>query len=326
MTTATACPDPSARPTFMGKDIVSAKAEDARFHVISAPYEKTVSYGKGTAGGPAAIIAASLELETFDGVSCPADAGIHTVPEPVDCSGSGEEALDRVRDAVARSLKMKAVPLLLGGEHTVSYGAFMALKEVLPGTVGVIQFDAHADLRDRYENSPLSHACVMRRAYDLGLPFIQVGVRSLSLAEHEFRKAHNVPRLDAADIGRWGVDAFVFPPDFPEQVYLTFDVDALDPSIMPATGTPEPGGMSWFDVTRLFEAIAAKKRIVGADIVELAPIANLPYADFTAARLLYNLMGYIARSSATGAVKQPDKSRLDKLSELLSKPDAPKTA
>lgn len=192
-------------------------------------------------------------------------------------------------------LDCNGLPVLLGGEHTVTYGALAALKKRF-GTFGIIQFDAHADLRDSYEGSPWSHACVMRRAVkDLGLPLAQFGVRAMCLDEAEARKEHGVTFHDAASIARSGLPESLLPPDFPRQVYLTFDVDGLDPSIMPATGTPVPGGLGWYQSLDIAERTLSGRDVLGFDVVELAPVPGMHASDFAAARLTYALMGIVAR-------------------------------
>lgn len=273
--------------------------ETAFFHIIPAPLEATVSYGGGTGHGPAAILAASQQLELWDGESVPARLGIHTHPA-VDCSGTAADpqsvppALERIRAVVADVAARGGFPIVLGGEHTVSYGALAALAERF-GRFGVIQFDAHADLRDSYEGTPWSHACVMRRAVaDLGLPLVQFGVRALCLEEVEARQRYGVRFYDAAELAAGATPEM--PSDFPDLVYLSFDVDGLDPAIMPATGTPVPGGLGWYQALELARNALHGRTAIGCDVVELAPVPGLHAADFTAARLAYALMGLVERA------------------------------
>ena len=279
---------------FLASELPDADPERSLFHVLPVPLEATVSYVGGTAQGPRAILEASDQLELWDGESVPADPGIHTWPA-VDCSGSPETVLAGIESAVKAILDCNGLPVLLGGEHTVTYGALAALKKRF-GTFGVIQFDAHADLRDSYEGSRWSHACVMRRAVkDLGLPLVQFGVRALCLEEVAARREHGVTFFDAADIARRGLPESLLPPGFPDRVYLTFDVDGLDPSVMPATGTPVPGGLGWYQSLDIAERVLAGRDVLGFDVVELAPVPGLHAADFTAARLVYALMGIVQR-------------------------------
>ena len=244
-------------PAFLEPDIPPAPAATARFHVLPVPLEASVSYGKGAARGPRAILAASRQLEAFDGRGIPGEAGIYTAP-PIPCGTmTVGEALQAAGTQVLAAVRQRRIPIVLGGEHTVSLGPVQALVEN-GYEFGVVQFDAHADLRDRYEGNPLSHACVMRRLVDLGVPIFQIGVRSLSAPEAKFRAERGIAGLDAEAIHRHGLPNPLLPPDFPGHLYVTFDVDALDPSIMPATGTPEPGGLDWYT------AVDALKRVVRA--------------------------------------------------------------
>ncbi|MDR1947418.1 MAG: agmatinase family protein [Desulfovibrio sp.] len=293
-------------PRFLESELEDAPARACRFHIIPVPYEATTSYGQGTARGPRAILAASQQLEIWTGRAVPSASGIYTWPA-VDVRGDPEDVLARIEAAVLLALssgpgshppqdacrktgpEVAALPVILGGEHTVSLGALRALKK-LHGHLGIVQFDAHADLRDSYEGTPYSHACVMRRAVDdLGLDLFQIGVRSLSQEEHAFREARNIPCLDACGLKQ--ADTEMLPPSFPEKVYLTFDVDALDSSLMPATGTPEPGGLFWREALDLAGRALAGRVCLGFDVVELAPIPGMHAPDYTAARLVHELMG-----------------------------------
>lgn len=282
-------------PRFLEDELDALAPEEALFHVIPAPLEQTVSYGGGTGEGPSAILRASSQLELFDGVSNPSEHGIWTAP-PVDTAGALEAVVGRIQGAVGRSLDLGKLPVVLGGEHTVTVGALAACRKA-HGPIGVVQIDAHADLRDRYEGSPLSHACVMRRACDMGHAVFQAGVRSLSLPEVAFRESHPVHHLDALDIATGGIPEALLPEGFPERIWLTLDVDGLDPSVMPATGTPEPGGLFWYQCRELIEKAVAGRQVVGFDVVELAPVAGLHFPDFTAARLVYDTMGIISRGA-----------------------------
>jgi agmatinase len=272
--------------TFLESEIPDLSAEECLFHIIPAPVEKTVSYGGGTAKGPAAILEASYQLEAYDGVSCPCEHGIFTHPEAT--------SLDAIEAAVAGVLKLGRVPILLGGEHSVTIPAIRALKAG-GEDFGIVHFDAHADLRASYEGDPLSHACALHEAAQTGIPLFQIGVRALSLPEVELRREKKVAYLDGYDIGRNGIPANLLPDGFPEKVYVTFDVDGLDPSIMPSTGTPEPGGLNWFQTFECLEQVVADKTVIGCDFVELAPIEGFHAPDFLVARMIYNFMGLITR-------------------------------
>ena len=279
---------------FLASEYPQSAPEQAGFHIIPVPLEQSVSYGAGTAHGPEALLTASQQLEAWESGLTPGESGFYTAP-PVDCSGPIEGVIDRIEAATAQALACKALPVLLGGEHTVSLGALRALAKQAQSTgepFGIVQFDAHADLRSSYEGSPYSHACVMHRAVaDLGLPLVQFGVRDFCREEAEVRKAHNVTHYDAYFMARVGLPELPLPDGFPQRIYITFDVDAFDASLMPATGTPSPGGLSWREAQFILERCVEGRQVVGLDVVELAPIAGLHHCDFTAAKLTHLLMG-----------------------------------
>lgn len=281
---------------FLSSEVPPRPADQARFHVIPVPYEATVSYAGGTANGPEAILDASDQLELYDGTSYPGENGIFT-QRPVDCSGAPEQVMENVRKAVLAALDAGAMPVVLGGEHSLTYGEMAALKERY-GRFGVVQFDAHADLRDSYEGSKWSHASVMRRAVkDLDLPLVQLGNRIYCREELEARKEHGVVSWDAPYLCRHGIPDNLVPEDFPRNIFITFDVDGLDPSIMPETGTPVPGGLDWYMALDLAARAMQGRRVLGFDVVELAPREGHIVSDFAAASLTYALMGLAARNN-----------------------------
>ncbi len=283
---------------FLGIDD-PADAGVARFRVLPVPYDLTTTYQAGTRRGPLAILEASTHVEWYDeflGFE-PADAGILTLA-PVEPESSGPGAMmERVEAAARREVGEDRLLLALGGEHSITAPLVRAHREVWP-ELTVLQVDAHADLRESYAGSPHSHACVMRRIVEAGVPLVQVGLRSLTGEEHRFMEEHGgVHAFFAHDLaGRspreWALEVAGL---LGREVYVTIDLDGLDPSIMPATGTPEPGGLSWWDLTVLLDVVARSSRIVGADLVELAPIPGMVAPDFLAARLAYRLMGLVAR-------------------------------
>jgi agmatinase len=281
-------------PSFLASELGETDPDEALFHVMPVPYEKTVTYGTGTAKGPSAILTASQQLELFDGVGIPADMGIFT-QAPLNCEGLPETVLGELSEQVKDLVGRRKIPVILGGEHTLSVGALGGFG-LFSHPVGVVQFDAHADLRDTYEGSPYNHACAMRRVLDYGFDLFQIGVRSLSLDEAVFRRDHQIGHLDAMDIAGSGVPSSILPDDFPMNIYISVDVDSLDPSLMPATGTPEPGGLTWFQMAEALKTIISGRNVVGFDVVELAPIHGFHSAEFTVARLIYNTMGFISRN------------------------------
>ncbi len=278
--------------TFLASEYPDA-GPGAFFHILPVPLERTVSYGAGAANGPRAILEASQQLEDWDGKSRPGLLGFHTCG-PVDCGRPLAEVFAETARCCGVCLDQGGVPAVLGGEHTVSYGALRAFAaRNIP--LGIVHIDAHADLRAIYEGDPFSHACVLRRAVeDFGFPLAQFATREYSREEAAFRKERGILSLDADELAR-GIPESPLPGDFPKDLYVTFDLDGFDASLMPATGTPAPGGLFWHEALRLLENCLAGRRLLGFDVVELAPIPGLHHADFTAARLVHSLMGLAQR-------------------------------
>lgn len=280
---------------FLSSEVPPRPAEECLFHVIPVPYEATVSYAGGTAKGPDAILEASDQLELLLPDECaPGERGIFTHC-PVDCDADPELVMERIAAATRAALDAGGLPVLLGGEHSLTYGALKALRE-RRGAFGVIQFDAHADLRDSYEGSKWSHACVMRRAVDdLNLPLVQFGNRIFCREELQARKDSGVTAWDAPFLMQNPIPTALIPENFPDRVFITFDVDGLDPSVIGETGTPVPGGLGWYQALDLANRAVRGRSIVGFDIVELAPQPGKIASDFAAALLTYSLMGIALR-------------------------------
>jgi len=281
---------------FLGSELPALAPEAARFHVLPVPYEKTVSYGGGTARGPAAIIAASDQLERWDGHSDPGAEGIYTWPA-IDCSGPADAVIASIATAVRRILDLGKLPVVLGGEHTVTWGVIRGYLDAGVRDFGVVQIDAHADLRDRYEGDPLSHASVMRRIVEAGIPLFQLGNRAYCEEERTARADFAVDFIDADQLVPSAVGSIVLPDRFPPEVFFTLDVDGIDPSVLPATGTPVPGGLGWYQTLALFESVARQRRIIGFDVMEFAPIPGFHAYEFAAALLAYKLMGIVQRTT-----------------------------
>jgi agmatinase len=288
---------PSTR--FLDTEIPDLPAAKSRFHVLPVPYEKTVSYGNGTARGPAAIIAASGQLELWDGQSKPGEEGIYTWPA-IDCTREPEKVLHDIAFAVSRILKLNKLPVVLGGEHTVTWGVIKGYLDAGVKDFGVVQVDAHADLRDAYEGDRYSHASVMRRVVEAGIPLVQLGIRAFCEEEQDARRMHKVTAHDAVDLVPKNISKIRLPARFPKKVFFTLDVDGMDPSVLPATGTPVPGGLGWYQTLGLFESVARQRRIIGFDVMEFAPIEGFHAYDFAAALLTYKLMGIVQRCSGAG--------------------------
>lgn len=287
--------NPPKPAIFLGSEIEQPNADDALFHVLPVPYEKTVSYGAGTSLGPAAIIEASGQLEQWDGYSKPCDAGIYTC-STVDCSATPRQVIEEIAKSTAHIVKQGALPVVLGGEHTVTLGVLKGVESAGYDDYGVVQIDAHADLREAYEGDPLSHACVMKRVVDKEIPLYQLGIRALCEEEIATRQQLGVYYLDADEIVPNNIGQIQLPVDFPDKVFFTLDIDGLDPSIFPSTGTPVPGGLGWYQTLSLFESVAQQREIIGFDIMEFSPIKGFHAYDFAAALLVYKMMGIIQRN------------------------------
>jgi len=282
-------------PIFLGSEIEQADPEQAMFHVLPVPYEKSVSYGSGTALGPKAILKASWQLEQWDGKSKPCDLGIYTC-ETVDCSVEPEQVIENIAQATQEIVEQGGMPVVLGGEHTVTYGVLKGLKAAGIEDFGIVQVDAHADLRDAYEGDPLSHASVMKRAVDMGIPLYQLGIRAYCEEEMGYREQFGVHFQDADELVPNNITELTLPDDFPKKVFFTLDIDGMDPSVFPSTGTPVPGGLAWYQTLSLFESVAKQRDIIGFDIMEFAPIKGFHAYDFAASMLTYKMMGIIQRN------------------------------
>lgn len=282
-------------PIFLGSEIQHPKPDAAFFHVLPIPYEESVSYGGGTGLGPAAILEASWQLETWDGKSNPSAKGIYTHP-PVNTHTTPEKVIENIALATQTLLKFGGFPVGLGGEHTVTYGIIKGLLNAGIKDIGVVQIDAHADLREAYEGNPYSHASVMKRIVDLEVPLFQLGIRAFCEEEIQIRKAFGVHHIDADELVPNNITEITLPEDFPKNVFFTLDIDGMDPSIFPSTGTPVPGGLTWYQTLSLFESVAKQRNVVGFDITEFAPIQGFHAYEFSAALLAYKMMGIIERA------------------------------
>lgn len=278
---------------FGGIPREQASWENARVVFLSAPYDLTTSYLPGSRRGPLAILEASTHMELYDeelGIET-ARIGLHTL-DPLEALSSGPEEMVRLISAYARPVvKAGKFPVLLGGEHSVTLGLAFELKKKYP-RLSFLQLDAHADLRAEFEGTPYSHACVARRLSEQG-PLVQVGIRSLSVEESVFlRKSpiRSYPWHTLDDRPGWQEEAI---GHLAPEVYVTIDLDVLDPAVMPATGTPEPGGLDWRILTRFLGKVARSRKVVGFDVVELAPIPGWVAPDFLAAKLIYRFIGEI---------------------------------
>lgn len=263
--------------------------------IIPFGLEATVSYGGGTKAGPAAMIEASHQVELFDEEHWCESVNsfrLETLAEP-DIPSKTEDALDLLATLTGTALERGAFPMVFGGEHSITPGAIRPYLKRFPN-LSLLHFDAHADLRDGYEGEHYSHAAAIRRCLDApDLSVVSIGIRNISASEIPFLEA-NRDRIHihwAKDKRDWDIEAMLAPLAG-RPVYVTFDLDGFDASVMPATGTPEPGGLFWDDVTPILKRAAEISTWVGADINELAPKPELHGCDFLAAKLAYKILGY----------------------------------
>ncbi len=276
---------------FLGEELMPEENDPmtARFVVVPCGLEKTVSYGSGTGKGPEAIIAASHQLERLIEGREPAMHGIYTA-QAINCDQPIEDVMAELRACTRDIAARGQIPVTLGGEHSLSYGSVMGVVDACDQPVGLVHIDAHADFRVAYQGHQHSHASVMHLLAGEGLAMCSFGVRALSRQEDEDRKRHGVLTYDACDIVRQQISEITLPADFPHNIYVTFDVDGLDPSVLPATGTPVPGGLGFYQSLDLIASCLRGRRCVGIDIVELAPVEGQPVSDFTAALISHHLM------------------------------------
>ncbi len=267
--------------------------DSSRVVVLPVPYDSTASGWVGAREGPAAIIEASENMELYDiGIGCePYRVGIHTLPELAVHAGGPEAMVDRVREVVGELLDGGKFVVTLGGEHTVAVGAVRAHAQRTPG-LSVLALDAHADLRDSYMDTPYSHACTLRRTLECA-PVVLVGLRSAERGEQELIRERGLPFYSPQEYRAGGAESIA--AQLADDVYITIDLDAFDPSQVAAVGTPEPGGLLWDEVSELLEAVARRGRIVGFDVTELAPSLGPRANAQLAAKLTYRLIGLAVR-------------------------------
>jgi agmatinase len=304
---------PAAEPVAQFGDLPEEYCDPTRaaVAVIPVPYDGTSTWQKGADRGPDAIVAASAQVELYD-IETDSEAyrvGIHT-QQPVAEARSPELMTAAVRERVAGVLSESRFPVVLGGEHSVSLGAVQACRERHPD-LSVLQLDAHTDLRAEYHGSPYNHACVMARVQEL-CPIVQVGIRSMDREEApslDRRRVFFAEGIASAALSARRLAGIRSPLArrswmreavrlLGPRVYVTVDLDVFDPSVLPATGTPEPGGLEWYDVTAFLRLVAEAREIVGFDVVELCPGGN-PASDFLAAKLVYKLLSYRCRAAIT---------------------------
>ena len=281
-------------------DIPTVSFEKAEVVVVPFSFERTTSYGQGTKRGPKAIIKASSQVELFDEElwqETYKKIKITTLKEKRP-SADVSAARKKIGVVIDQVLSKRKLPIILGGEHNITSFVLPVYKKYFKN-LSLLQFDAHADLRDGYLNEKYSHAAAMRRCLDLKeVNLVQIGIRSISNENNELifwqQNQGRIKTFWAKDMAKWKMKDII--DSLHKNVYLTFDLDAFDSSLMPSTGTPEPGGLQWYQAMEILKNVSEKKKIVGADVVELAPIKGFYAPDFLAAKLVYKIIGYIAKN------------------------------
>lgn len=284
---------------FLGSEI-KASYEASRVVILPIPYEATTTYRKGCENGPDALLDASVELEYYDEElereTC-WDAQIYTHPSIADTRNgklvSSEQMLNVTSQKVSELIGDGKFVISLGGEHSITTGIVDAYRQASKEPFTVIQIDAHGDMRHEYLGSIHNHACIMRRVLDMGLPTLPVGIRSICKEEAELIKEKSIPVVWAREIAKdqnWIEKAIACIST--EKVFITIDVDGIDPALIPGVGTPEPGGLNWYALTTFLRTVFETHQVIGCDVMELAPIVDSVVSQFTTAKLVYKLIGY----------------------------------
>jgi agmatinase len=280
---------------FLGLTEYDTSFEAAKFIVIPIPYDSTASYRPGSRNGPQSILLASRNLELFDleSKSEPYQKGIYTLSEVEPIRGNVLETLATVTDITKKVLEANKIPILLGGEHTITIGSTNAFSD----DVIVLDLDAHSDLRDNYLGDEHCHASVMRRIMDQGKQVIEVGVRSMCREEFEVIQQTDLLVYYRESLRQQGLQHIIrelIKQITGKKVYLSIDMDVFDPSEAPGVSTPEPGGLTYFEVEELIRNICQSSQIVGCDLVEVTPIPGNNITEFLAAKILYKTLGFIS--------------------------------
>ena len=286
---------------FLGSEAI-ASYQNAQAVILPIPYEATTTYRKGCEHGPDAVLEASDQLEAYDeelGQETCHSVGIYTSDYVADTrlnpDLTAEEMLRETTETVIQFIKDQKFVVGIGGEHAITTGIVRAYQQALDQPFTVVQIDAHGDMRHEFEGSLHNHACVMRRVLEMGLPTLPVGIRAICKEEAELIKAKKIPVIWAREMA--------FDPDWIEKainqiktpkVFITIDVDGIDPSLIPGVGTPEPGGMGWHETLRFLRRVFETHEVIGCDVMELAPVVDSVVSEFSTAKLIYKLIGYHA--------------------------------
>ena len=284
----------SKEENFLGIDERFSRFETSKVIILPVPYEHTTSFLKGTRYAPSEILKASHELETYDEeleFELCKEVGIATA-KPIDFSNKFDlDAINLIYETTAELIKKEKFIVAIGGEHTISIGIIKAFSEKYPN-LSILQFDAHSDLRQIYDGNRYSHACVMARVFEINKNIVQIGIRAQCKEEAEFIKQNKIKTFYAHRMknNNWYDDVI---GSLSDDVYITFDLDYFDPSVMPAVGNPVPGGIGWDETLGFLKKLCFDKNIVGFDVVELRPVAGFEHATFTTAFLINKILNLI---------------------------------
>jgi agmatinase len=288
---------------FLESEAITSYA-DAAVVVVPIPYEATTSYRKGCEHGPEAVLEASDQLEAYDeelGTSPCHDLGIYTCAPLADSNKhpalAGDAMVTEVCDGIGPFVEDGKFVVAIGGEHAITTGVVRAMQRGTSEPFTVVQIDAHGDMRDKFEGSRHNHACVMRRVLELGLPTLPIAIRAICQEEADLIREKNIPVFwarEMADNPDWINQAIASITT--EKVFLTIDMDGFDPGFMPGVGTPEPGGLGWYEGLKFFRRLFQTKQVIGCDLMELAPVRGSVVSEFSTAKLAYKLMGYWGES------------------------------
>ncbi|MBR8832178.1 MAG: N(1)-aminopropylagmatine ureohydrolase [Chroococcopsis gigantea SAG 12.99] len=284
---------------FLGSESLSGY-ETAKAVILPIPYEATTTFRKGCENGPSAVLNASQQLEAYDEElereTC-IEVGIYTHEEIADTrrqpSLTAEEMLAVTSATVSKFIADNKFVVAIGGEHAITTGVVQAYKDYYQEPFTVVQIDAHGDMRYEYEGSLHNHACVMRRVLEMGLPTLPVGIRAICAEEAALIKEKGIPvQWDRGIYGNPDWIEKAIAAITTDKVFITIDVDGIDPSLIPGVGTPEPGGLTWNDTIRFLRRVFQTHEVIGCDVMELAPIQDSVVSEFTTAKLIYKLIGY----------------------------------
>ena len=282
-----------APQNFLGLEKKFSTYSKSKVVIIPAPFEASTSYQQGTVNGPKSVIKASTQVELYDielDKSCHT-VGIHTLPSlPIEKTPA-EKAAKILYQETKKVLKDNKWPVMIGGEHAISYGFFKALLEKHPH-LSIFHIDAHTDMRAAYEGNPYSHASILYLMRQSCPRSVSIGVRSMCEEEAEYVKKNKVPVYYDYQIHKEGLNPKKLFHHLTHDVYLTIDVDGFSPEIIPSTGTPEPGGLKWYETLTVLKQLFKEKNVIGMDMVEHMPIPNVLYGDFSVAKLIYKCIGY----------------------------------